>query len=353
MAMEFFFSESAMSKPNSSSNPPLLSPPPSSSFFTIPPGLSPSQFLHSPLLLNSSHIPPSPTTGAFSAGASTGNRDNSGQHQENNIKEEHTHIHNNKLPEFSTRNRASEDGFNWRKYGQKVVKGSENPRSYYKCTHQNCPARKQVEKCLNGRITEIVYKSKHNHPKTEFPTRSSAQNSSVASIGHDDEFEFDATTWKSESEKEILRGGGSRAVRDQRVVVQTISNIDKLDDGYWWRKYGQKIVKGNPNARSYYKCTYGGCGVRKHIERASHDLRAVITTYEGKHNHHIPAPREIGFLIISGETFVAIHGQSSPRITWKWIPSLASHFLVHPSPFFIHPPFQFHSMAILHSRLEP
>lgn len=31
--------------------------------------------------------------------------------------------------------------------------------------------------------------------------------------------------------------------------------------------------------------------MRKHIERASHDLRAVITTYEGKHNHHIPAPR--------------------------------------------------------------
>lgn len=43
--------------------------------------------------------------------------------------------------------------------------------------------------------------------------------------------------------------------------------------------------------RSYYKCTSPGCPVRKHVERASHDLRAVITTYEGKHNHDIPAAR--------------------------------------------------------------
>lgn len=46
--------------------------------------------------------------------------------------------------------------------------------------------------------------------------------------------------------------------------------------------------------RSYYKCTYMGCTVRKHVERASHDLRAVITTYEGKHNHDVPAPRGSG-----------------------------------------------------------
>ena len=31
--------------------------------------------------------------------------------------------------------------------------------------------------------------------------------------------------------------------------------------------------------------------MRKHVERASHDLRAVITTYEGKHNHDVPAAR--------------------------------------------------------------
>lgn len=83
-------------------------------------------------------------------------------------------------------------------------------------------------------------------------------------------------------------------MREPRVVVQTTSDIDILDDGYRWRKYGQKVVKGNPNPRSYYKCTSPGCPVRKHVERASHDLRAVITTYEGKHNHDVPAARGSG-----------------------------------------------------------
>lgn len=31
--------------------------------------------------------------------------------------------------------------------------------------------------------------------------------------------------------------------------------------------------------------------MRKHVERASDDLKSVLTTYEGKHNHAIPAAR--------------------------------------------------------------
>lgn len=97
----------------------------------------------------------------------------------------------NQRPQSQSRNRASEDGYNWRKYGQKVVKGSKNPRSYYKCTQPNCPVRKQVEKSINGQITEIVYKSKHNHPKPDFtrrrkrPTPSSSSSEPRNSIASD------------------------------------------------------------------------------------------------------------------------------------------------------------------------
>lgn len=71
----------------------------------------------------------------------------------------------------------SEDGYNWRKYGQKQVKGSEYPRSYYKCTHPNCPVKKKVERSHEGHITEIIYKGAHNHPKPP-PNRRAAIGSS-------------------------------------------------------------------------------------------------------------------------------------------------------------------------------
>jgi hypothetical protein len=40
-----------------------------------------------------------------------------------------------------------------------------------------------------------------------------------------------------------------KPIREPRVVVQTMSEVDILDDGYRWRKYGQKVVRGNPNPR--------------------------------------------------------------------------------------------------------
>jgi hypothetical protein len=81
--------------------------------------------------------------------------------------------------------RPSYDGYNWRKYGQKQVKGSEYPRSYYKCTHPNCPVKKKVERSLDGEIAEIVYKGEHNHGKPQLQKRNAgvAQGSGMVSDG--------------------------------------------------------------------------------------------------------------------------------------------------------------------------
>lgn len=87
--------------------------------------------------------------------------------------------HNKSNLQVQILNKRSDDGYNWRKYGQKQVKGSENPRSYYKCTYPNCPTKKKVENSLlDGEITEIVYKGTHNHPK---PVATKRNSSSFAS----------------------------------------------------------------------------------------------------------------------------------------------------------------------------
>ncbi|KAL2338935.1 hypothetical protein Fmac_013381 [Flemingia macrophylla] len=77
---------------------------------------------------------------------------------------------------------------------------------------------------------------------------------------------------------------------DSRVAFVTKSEVDCIDDGYKWRKYGQKDVKNNPNPRSYYRCTATGCSVKKRVERCAEDSSLVKTTYDGIHNHSRPIP---------------------------------------------------------------
>ncbi|KAL2226199.1 UNVERIFIED_CONTAM: putative WRKY transcription factor 4, partial [Sesamum indicum] len=233
--------------------------------------------------------------------------------------------------------KPADDGYNWRKYGQKQVKGSEYPRSYYKCTNQNCPVKKKIERSHDGHITEIIYKGQHSHPPPNKRAKDNPdgtmnnqgsygldsegqtgnlnksydgmkdQESSQATPEHisgssDSEEVVDTETrvnGRDEDETDSKRRNidiqssppNHRTVTEPKIIVQTTSEVDLLDDGYRWRKYGQKVVKGNPYPRSYYKCTNPGCNVRKHVERAASDPKAVITTYEGKHNHDVPASK--------------------------------------------------------------
>ncbi|KAF2540942.1 hypothetical protein F2Q68_00029404 [Brassica cretica] len=76
--------------------------------------------------------------------------------------------------------------------------------------------------------------------------------------------------------------------REPRVSFMTKSEVDHLEDGYRWRKYGQKAVKNSIYPRSYYRCTTQRCNVKKRVERSFQDPTVVITTYEGQHNHPLP-----------------------------------------------------------------
>nr|USN24510.1 WRKY transcription factor [Panax notoginseng] len=242
-------------------------------------------------------------------------------------------LHSDKksLPASLGTDKPGSDGYNWRKYGQKQVKASEYPRSYYKCTHLNCPVKKKVECSPSGQITEITYKGQHNHelPQSNKRTKDggdrgrivnveeklepdlpgqmessrlderqllgSAYHADDAKLGVYEEEDVEPIPKRRNIEVGVLESASShKAVTEPRIVVQTRSEVDLLDDGFKWRKYGQKVVKGNPHPRSYYKCTYAGCNVRKHVERASTDPKAVITSYEGKHNHDIPTARNSG-----------------------------------------------------------
>ncbi|XP_010538825.1 PREDICTED: probable WRKY transcription factor 53 isoform X2 [Tarenaya hassleriana] len=58
-----------------------------------------------------------------------------------------------------------DDGYNWRKYGQKDILGARFPRSYYRCTYrntQNCLATKQVQRSDGDpTVFEVTYRGTH------------------------------------------------------------------------------------------------------------------------------------------------------------------------------------------------
>lgn len=50
----------------------------------------------------------------------------------------------------------------------------------------------------------------------------------------------------------LLGGSGSgweKKDSKDRVAFKTMSDVEILDDGFKWRKYGKKMVKNSPNPR--------------------------------------------------------------------------------------------------------
>nr|QCV57294.1 WRKY transcription factor [Fagopyrum tataricum] len=266
------------------------------------------------------------------------------------------------------------DGFSWRKYGQKQVKSSESFRSYYRCTHAGCVAKKKVHHtdCILG----VDYKGNHNHdPPTKFKEKSpktrttdtmpfcktpdvdtiSAKkklgDSDISASGTVNEqveesnkcqgttsMDVDEHDKKSNvvqrvtgqeqmllpeepdrsvdvNEQSMINvikqtnspSGLKRRMKDRarahseqlqkppkqtKIVVHAAGDVGTSADGYRWRKYGQKIVKGSTNPRSYYRCTSAGCPARKHVEKATDDSTVMTVSYESNHDHDKPVPKK-------------------------------------------------------------
>ncbi|XP_039051129.1 probable WRKY transcription factor 32 [Hibiscus syriacus] len=240
--------------------------------------------------------------------------------------------------------RPASDGYNWRKYGQKQVKSPKGSRSYYKCTFSDCQAKKIECSDLTGHVIEIVNKGMHSHepPRKNNPARESKKVSSAAHASHNIvtvqpiriHNDSDPSTSSKDSVPETTvnperkrpcssgsDGNDNVQVKEEltsepepkkrmkksnvvcsdsflktwkkpRFVVHAAGDVGISGDGYRWRKYGQKMVKGNSNPRNYYRCTSAGCPVRKHIETAVDNKNAVIITYKGVHDHGMPVPKK-------------------------------------------------------------
>ncbi|CAE6053651.1 unnamed protein product [Arabidopsis arenosa] len=135
-------------------------------------------------------------------------------------------------------NGSIDDGHCWRKYGQKEIHGSKNPRAYYRCTHrftQDCLAVKQVQKSdTDPLVYEVKYLGNHTcdnitSPKTKMTTNFSVSSFEEGNRVHVTDQTEDMKLTKSEEVMINLED-----LENKKNIFRTFSfSNHEIDNGLW------------------------------------------------------------------------------------------------------------------------
>ncbi|KAI9110101.1 hypothetical protein K1719_019142 [Acacia pycnantha] len=119
----------------------------------------------------------------------------------------------------------------------------------------------------------------------------------------------------------------------EQVKVCSRTGIEgSLDDGYSWRKYGQKDILGAKFPRGYYRCTHRflqGCQATKQVQKSDEDPTIFEVTYRGRHTCNkqaVSSKKKMGF----GENNHNHQNQSQEEEEEKLEQSLVAFFTFEP-----------------------
>lgn len=126
------------------------------------------------------------------------------------------------------------DGYKWRKYGQKSVKGSPFPRNYFKCAVTDCPARKHIEKYIDEDGVEkekVKYVNNHVHQNSHNFT------STADDISKMNFLQLPRSNYKQNGNRRRRHSDDYRTNNAKKI------SFNFTQDRYEWRKYDQNLMK--------------------------------------------------------------------------------------------------------------
>ncbi|KAK9067770.1 hypothetical protein SSX86_011881 [Deinandra increscens subsp. villosa] len=74
--------------------------------------------------------------------------------------------------------------------------------------------------------------------------------------------------------------------RRKNSLTTTKVTSTLIDDGYAWRKYGQKTILNSKHQRNYYRCSHKnekGCQATKQVQKTNEEPSKYMITYNGFH----------------------------------------------------------------------
>ncbi|KAL0246219.1 hypothetical protein GEMRC1_007432 [Eukaryota sp. GEM-RC1] len=175
-----------------------------------------------------------------------------------------------------------DDGYQWRKYGQKFSKNSPFPTCYYKCAYPNCSVKRQLQRDSDGNVVSI-YRGKHNHSAPQVVKRTINTQEELVSLVAEHCVINENTSGDVLMRARSLSRSSSYA--DRRLILECEDTVDVFSDEFSWKKYGQKQVKGVALMRSYFKCAIPNCPAKKLVQKSSDNSSQSVVTYEHLHNH--------------------------------------------------------------------
>ncbi|KAG6495439.1 WRKY DNA-binding transcription factor 70-like [Zingiber officinale] len=129
-----------------------------------------------------------------------------------------------------------EDGYTWRKYGQKIIYGTTHQRSYFRCTHKfdrECQATRQVQKTEDASMFAITYMGEHTCMDA---TKSAAAPCIISfkTAGDTANTKREAPLFsapllpsmKLECDEEVLSGHSPRSASSEFLVFPDLSDLE-------------------------------------------------------------------------------------------------------------------------------